>query len=355
MANITDIDTNFKNENAYREDMKLYNVKEKPFKLYGFVETEDKTFKRLPTEVAEKINSGVKYSHAHTTGGRVRFKTDSEYIILKAKMSSFTVLPHMPITGTSSFDLYADGEYTATLHPPLTYDGFEPVFELKDGFEAITTFKEKKMRDIIINFPIYNNVDEVYIGISEKAELLEGNEYTYSKPVVFYGSSITQGGCVSRPGNTYISIISRWFDTDIVDLGFSGNAFAGETVANYIANLDMNIFVYDYDFNAPDKEYLEKTHEQMFKIIREKNPNLPIVMASRVNTVSQENKERFEIIKKTYDNAVASGDKNVYLINGMDILTSIDKEIFTVDGTHPNDFGFYCMAKAFGDVIKNLL
>ena len=54
-------------------------------------------------------------------------------------------------------------------------------------------------------------------------------------------------------------------------------------------------------------------------------------------------------------NALANGDKNVYLINGMDVLTSIDKEMFTVDGCHPNDFGFYCMAKAFGDVIKTIL
>ena len=355
MSNITEIDKNFKNENAYRPDMVLYNVKEKPFKLYGFVECEDNAFKRIPTEVAQQISSGVKYSHAHTSGARVRFKTNSEYIILKAKMSSFTVLPHMPITGTSSFDLYADGEYVSTLFPPLTYDGFEPVFELKDGFEAITTFNDKKMRDIVIHFPLYNNVDELFIGISDNAELVEGGEYKYTKPVVFYGSSITQGGCASRPGNAYISIISRWLDTDIVGLGFSGNAVAGETVANYIANLDMSVFVYDYDFNSPSEEHLAKTHEEMFKIIREKNPNLPIVMASRVNKVSEENKRRFKIIEETYNNAIANGDKNVYIINGMDILTSIDKEIFTVDGVHPNDFGFYCMAKAFGDVIKNLL
>lgn len=355
MSNITEIDKNFKNEKAYRPDMVLYNVKEKPFKLYGLVESEDNAFKRIPTEVAQQISSGVKYCHTHTSGARVRFKTNSEYIILKARMSSFTVLPHMPITGTSSFDLYADGEYVSTLSSPITYDGFEAVLDLKDGFEAITTFNDKKMRDIVINFPLYNNVDELFIGISDSAELVEGDEYKYAKPVVFYGSSITQGGCASRPGNAYISIISRWLDTDIVGLGFSGNAFAGTTVANYIANLDMSVFVYDYDFNSPSEEHLTKTHEEMFKIIREKNPNLPIVMASKVNKVSEENKRRFKIIEKTYNNAIANGDKNVYIINGMDILTSIDKEIFTVDGTHPNDFGFYCMAKAFSDVIKNLL
>lgn len=355
MANITEIDKNFKNESAYRPDMKLYNVKEEPFKLYGFCETEDKAFKRIPTELAEKLGQGVMYNYAHTSGGRVRFKTDSEYIILKTKMSSFVVIPHMPVTGTSSFDLYADGEYVKTLHTPLTYDGFDAVFELKDGFEAIATFEDKKMRDIIINFPPYNVVDELYIGISESAQLLEGNEYKHKKPIVFYGSSITQGACASRPGNTYISLLSRWFDTDILGLGFSGNAVGGETIANYIADLDMNIFVYDYDFNAPNAEHLEKTHEEMFKIIREKNPDLPIIMASRVNAVSEENKERFKIIEKTYKNAVENGDKNVYLINGMDVLTSIDKEMFTVDGCHPNDFGFYCMAKAFGDVIKTIL
>lgn len=355
MSNITDIDNNFKNKDAYRSDARFYDVKEKPFKLYGFVESDDKSFRRLPVDVAEKIGGGVAYNYTHTSGGRVRFKTDSEYIILKAKFPAFTLIPHMPLTGTSGFDLYADGEYIYTFNVPVVYDGYDPVLDLKDGFESIANFHCKKMRDIVINFPPYNNVDEVYIGISEGAELTEGNEYKHTKPVVFYGSSITQGACASRPGNTYFSIISRWLDTDIKGLGFSGSAFAGETIANYIADLDMSVFVYDYDFNSPNTEHLEKTHEQMFKIIREKNPVLPIIMASRVNVISEENKERYKVIEKTYNNAVANGDKNVYLINGMNVLKGIDKEMFTVDGIHPNDFGFYCMARAFGDIIKDLI
>ena len=352
---ISDFDQNFKNPNAFREDMVLFNVKEEPFSLHGFCHTDDGSFRRIPYEIASRISKGMVFCHSKTSGGRVRFRTDSPYVILKVKVPSFSTIPHMPITGTGGFDLYADGEFVKALFPPITYDGFEATFDLTDGFEAIATFESKKMRDIVINFPLYNDVDEVFVGVSEDSQILEPLPYKHSKPIVFYGSSITQGCCVSRPGNLYMSIISRWFDTDFVGLGFSGNATAGEVIANYITELDMSMFVYDYDFNSPTEEHLKRTHEQMFLTIRQKHPHIPIIMASRVNAVTEENKRRFKIIEETYTNALARGDKNVYLINGMDILCSIDKEMFTVDGVHPNDFGSYCMAKAFGQVIEPLL
>jgi len=355
MNRITDFDENFKNPNAYREDMVLYNVKEAPFSLHGFCPTEDDSFRRIPYEVADKISKGMVFCHTKTSGGRVRFRTDSPYIILKVKVPCFSTVPHMPVTGTGGFDLYADGKFVKALFPPITYDGFEATFDLKDGFEAIATFESKEMRNIVINFPLYNDVDEVFVGVSRDSAILEPLPYKHSKPIVFYGSSITQGCCVSRPGNLYMSIISRWFDTDFTGLGFSGNATGGEVIANYIAGLDMSMFVYDYDFNSPSEEHLRKTHSEMFSIIRQKHPDIPIIMASRVNAVSEENKRRFKIIEEPYNNALSQGDKNVYLINGMDILCSIDKEMFTVDGTHPNDFGSYCMAKAFGEIIKPLL
>ena len=126
-------------------------------------------------------------------------------------------------------------------------------------------------------------------------------------------------------------------------------------MAEYIGNLDMSIFVYDYDHNAEEAEYLAETHERMFKIIREMQPDLPIIMASAADSMFGEIEARRSVIKTTYANAIATGDKNVYFIDGRDIYKPVGRSLCTVDHIHPNDLGFYMMANAFGDVIEKIL
>ena len=150
---------------------------------------------------------------------------------------------------------------------------------------------------------------------------------------------------------SYQAIISRTFNYDYINLGFSGSAKAEDEMIEYIKNLDMSIFVYDYDHNAPTIEHLEKTHEKMFKAIREKNPLLPVIIMSRPkHFLTAEEKVRRGIIETTYKNAISSGDKNVYFLDG-EALTLLCKDSGTVDNCHPTDFGFASIAKALSDVI----
>ena len=119
----------------------------------------------------------------------------------------------------------------------------------------------------------------------------------------------------------------------------------------------MKLFVYDYDYNAPTVEHLKSTHERMFKAIRQANPELPVIIMTRPKYCpNNEELLRKEIAKKTYDNAVSAGDKNVYFIDGKELMSLCGCE-GTVDRTHPTDFGFYSMAKVLGDFIedRNLL
>jgi len=120
------------------------------------------------------------------------------------------------------------------------------------------------MRDILINFPLYNPVDEAFTGLDEDAELLPAAEYAHEKPVVFYGSSITQGACASHPGNAYCNILSRRLNTNNINLGFSGGCHGEDAMAEYLAALDMSVLVYDYDHNAESAEELQRTHERAF-------------------------------------------------------------------------------------------
>ncbi len=358
MSDISKIDKNFVSGQVDKEDLKSYDVRNEPFKLYGIYAPESgELFRRVPDKVAKEMSDGAYALHTNTAGVRVRFKTDSKYVAIKAKMPWVALMPHMPAVGSAGFDLYADGEFVSSYNPPITYaDRFRATFELDGGFEGIIEFADRKMRDIIINFPLYSNVSELLVGLQEDAQLLPGGGYKYKTPVVFYGSSITQGGCASRPGNCYEAVISRRLDTDYINLGFSGNARAEDVIADYIAGLDMSVFIYDYDHNAPTVEHLRKTHKRMFDKIRKAHPDLPVIMISRPNpSVAEEREERIRIIRETYETAKAAGDNNVYFINGQDILNYKDRDMVTCDGVHPNDFGFWCMAEIIGGAVEKVL
>ena len=116
----------------------------------------------------------------------------------------------------------------------------------------------------------------------------------------------------------------------------------------------MSIFVYDYDYNAPNEEHLKNTHEKMFKAIRELHLDLPIIIMSAPRWYCNETFEkRKKAIEQTYKNAISAGDKNVYFLDGKALMALCENN-GTVDNCHPTDLGFFSMAKAVGDVIERI-
>ena len=192
MNDLQNIDKNFKvNSNINKSDIKFISVEEEPIKVYG-VFKENGKFRRIPEQVAKSVSEGVYALHSNTAGGRARFKTNSRYVAIHVIMKDgLTRTPHFALTGSAGFDLYSENIYMGTYYPPL---------DSVDGYEGIVEFENNDLRDITINFPLYSNVNELYIGIQNDADVLESAPYKNDKPVVYYGSSITQGGCASRPG-----------------------------------------------------------------------------------------------------------------------------------------------------------
>lgn len=344
---ISKIDRNFAVQTQIdRTGLHFYDVEEAPFRVYG-VKMDNGRYRRLPEAVALATSAGVHTLHGNTAGGRVRFVTDSPRIAIHAAMDGQFQSPHFAFAGKAGFDVYQNGAYRKT---------FMPTVDMQDGFESVIETRLDGKAEILIHFPLYANVKRLYIGLEEGCVLEPAAEYAISTPVVYYGSSITQGGCASRPGNAYQNIQSRLLDFDHVNLGFSGNAKAEEAMMEYIAGLTMSAFVYDYDHNAPTPAYLAQTHEKMFKYIRAAHPTLPILLLSRPqpHLLNPEDVERLEIVKRTYENALAAGDKNVYFIPGPALMEDVKNEGL-VDGCHPNDAGFVSMARVMLPVIKQML
>lgn len=344
---IVTVDPNYKfNTDFYREDMRFYDIWQEPFHVHGLLRDE-KGFCRMPDEIARKVNTGVHQLNRNTAGGRIRFATDSAYVGLRCRMAGITRVPHMAMTGSCGFDLSADGVYYRTFLPPL---------DLESGYDSRIDFPEKKMREIEIRFPLYSDVTEVHIALQDSARVCKAHPYQNQKPIVFYGSSITQGGCVCRPGLSYPAILSAILDSDYRNLGFSGSALGEEVMAEYLAALEMSVFVLDYDHNVPDAQYLEETHERFFQIIRSKYPNLPILLISRPDFRFWEGcEERRAVIEKTYRKAKAEGDLLVWYLDGETLWGDADWDLCSVDGIHPNDLGHYRMAQTIAPVLRKML
>lgn len=354
LKEIETIDPNFKVTTTLNEpDLRYYDARKAPFQIYGLSDPrKGPVFKRMPDSVAASVSEGVKNLNASTTGGRVRFSTDSNYIAIKAVMPALTAFPHMTLAGTSGFDLYIDKEPQS-----LFYKTFMPPVGMKDGYESILYFPDTRKRNVTIHFSIYSSVASLYIGLQKSSYIDSGAEYRFKKPVLYYGSSITQGGCTSRPGNTYPAIIARHLNRDFINFGFSGNAKGEPALAEYIAGLDISMLVCDYDHNAPDARYLADTHEKFYQKFRDSAPELPVLFISKpdFNPYLREDILRRNVIYSTYLHAMESGDRNVFFLDGNSLLAGRDHDCCTVDGCHPNDAGFLRMAGVIGDTIGRVL
>ncbi|MBQ8879451.1 MAG: hypothetical protein IJY69_01260 [Clostridia bacterium] len=331
-----------------RAGLDFYDVDKEPFRIYGVYRDGDK-YVRLPEEVAYSANDGIGSLHANTAGGRIRFATNSRRFALLIRRGANMPSDNGAYLNRASFDIYVDGVYFCTSRPGISY----PVTEYEFLSDEIIEGEGEHL--ITVYFPNYGEVYSLIIGLDEGSTLRSAPDYTVEKPIVYYGSSITQGGCASRPALSYTNRLERLLDADCVNLGFSGSAHGEKVIAEHICTLNKSVFVMDYDFNARSIEELDETHEPFFRAVREKEPDLPIIMLSMPrDRLRDRHARRREIILRTYENAKAAGDKNVYFVDGAALFGEFGGEAFC-DGVHPNDIGMYCMAEALFPLLKRIL
>lgn len=330
--------------------MTTYTIFDKPLKVSGvpFFE-KNKRLARLPDELTAQL-SHLEHLGRRCPGARVAFKTDSPSFTVKVSLKTLSVDVGMSIYACQSAQVML-GERENALHlgvvnpPDYNTKIFEKTFEKSSELEQITIY-----------FPRNEQIETIEITVEDGAMVTEPTPYKYPNPVVFYGSSITEGGCSCNSTNAYNAILSRWLDFDFYNFGFSGNARGELVVADYINTIDMGAFVYDYDHNAPTVEHLANTHKPFFDRIREAHPNIPILMMTRPAEVyNNDMKARRDIVKATYNAAVAAGDKNVYFIDGETFYGETDRNLCSVDNCHPNDLGFFRMANTIRPVLKEML
>ncbi|MBQ8395037.1 MAG: hypothetical protein IJX49_05635 [Clostridia bacterium] len=253
---IEKLDRNFDlREKVVSNGEKTYTIPSSPFDLYGvYYDSKANGFVRMDLDIASKISEGVCALSRHTAGGRLCFRTDSATLKITVTYSVLGIMSHMPLTGSSGFSLCE-----RTKHGEVRVKQLAPLYTDEKGFSATTQLRGG-MREYILYFPLYNDVFSLQITLDKNARVEHGSGYRNVLPILYYGSSITQGGCASRPDNSYQALICRRNGIDFINLGFSGNAKAESEMISYLGGIDCSLFVCDYDHNAPTAAYLKDTH-----------------------------------------------------------------------------------------------
>ena len=240
MTDFSNIDPNFRVEPAPDADGLVYrDARDPAFSLLG-VTFESGCYRRLPAAVARSVSEEVELLHTHTAGGCLAFITDSKRITLRAAMHNVEKMPHFALTGSGGFDLY---ERNAGSYDYLTT--FIPPFGFTDGFSSQRVLEDRRERELRLYFPLYSGVTTLSIGLEPGCVLRPVT--VQEPPLVFYGSSITQGGCASKPGNAFPAMVSHLLDRPHINLGFSGSCKGEEEMAAYLATLPMSAFVCCYE------------------------------------------------------------------------------------------------------------
>jgi lysophospholipase L1-like esterase len=327
-----------------------------PFRLVGFKWYEqDKLFRRLPVKPKWAIRKPVDHLANNTSGGQVHFQTDSARILVRVKLAHASGMYHMPATGQSGFDLYvgAPGELRYYKTARFNHGVNEYTAALLEG--------KKAMRNCVINFPLYNGVKSVEIGVDDGSKVEAAPAFAGDGCVVVYGTSITQGGCADRPGLSYTNILSRRLNREVVNLGFSGNGKGEAALAHLITQIPKKqLIVLDYEANA----YwgVKETMDPFIDILREAQPNVPILVLTKIhyaNELHEEGrmadlKKRAAFQRELVERRRAAGDSNIHFLDGGTLLGDHAEEC-TVDGVHPNALGFMKMADALEPEFRRLL
>ena len=362
MSILEKLDKNYAQQEIGGEIFDEYKIPCQPFTIFGATYHENEGFHKMPLDYVKTLRYGLYWASRMTTGVRITFSTDANKVKIKAKYFDFVKVVKSNMLANNGFyicEVMPDGEerYARSFIPP--YYTKDSQFDESDTFILEGVLRGGK-RNYVLYLPTYSGVTEMSIMFNQGAKVEKFNPYNNLKPILFYGNSITQGACATRPDNNFACLICKKTKTDIINFSLSGGAKGEQEVVDYLKMVDCSVFICDYDANAPDADHLRKTHLPLYKQFREVHPNTPIIFLT-MSPYFMDNywkngarAQRDEAIFETYKYAIEKGDKNVYLIKGKEMIPREIRELAFVD-VHPNDIGHYFIANRVIQTLNPIL
>lgn len=307
---------------------------------------------RLPKRMKDVVRDEVWELALCPSGGRIRFKSDTTALSMRLEYGDLGDSRNICKIGRLGFDVYADGAY------------WKPIWPDGPGKCELSLFAgaPKKSRELTIHMPPYFSPKILAVGLDKGAKISAPAPFALEKPVVYYGTSVTQGGCASHPGNIYQAMLGRITNTDYVVLGFSGNGLGEPEMARAVAEVDAACYVCDFAQNNPTAESLRENYGPFLATIRAAHPETPIVCITPIYSNHEAHTDHWRAINPAYRQVIrdavaariSSGDKRIILVEGEMLISQKDTDAF-VDGIHPNDIGFKYMAERLAPALRTAL
>lgn len=336
-----------------QDSIKYYDASQ--FKIIGKVYPNAKpTYARVPDSLKSTWRKEIWNLGQNSSGIAIRFRSNSSQIWAKWKPQFDTFLAHMTPTAVKGLDLYC---WTDTA---WRYMGCAMPYHRSNNYKMIG-YMDKVEREYMMFLPLYDGLDSLEIGVDADAQIAKPklDIPNTRKPIVWYGTSILQGACASRPGMDATAIVSRKLNTEVINLGFSGNAFIDEEVGRMMADVDASVYVLDYVPNAYVPLILERT-EGFVKMLRKAHPDVPIIFiedpqfahAVFDHLIAKEIKDKNDAMDKAFKELKKKGIKNIYYIPSSEIVSNDGDSM--VDGIHFTDRGFEQFVNAVMPLLKKL-
>jgi lysophospholipase L1-like esterase len=328
---------------AQQQSLHWHNASELSVEGSGWTEKKH-PFDRLPAKAESLVRPPVWDLAQHSAGLSVRFVTDATTIAARWSLRGKRIeMPHMPATGVSGLDLYVHGD------DRWNYLGTGRPTNVENNETVLVRDLEPIEREFRIYFPLYNGLEKLEIGVPSGTTFKPAPPAIGAKPLVFYGTSITQGGCASRPGMAYPAMLGRALGLPIINLGFSGNGKTEPEMAQLLAELEPAAYILDSLANLETAQVAERI-PLFIDVLRQRHPSVPIVLLESVpypdKSIVAKRNNRFigsnDALRRIYNDRRERGDRRVYYVPSHSFL-GLDGEA-TVDGVHPTDLGFQRMA-----------
>jgi len=333
-----------------------YDARELVVEGRGWQDTAE-FYDRLPARAQGIVRAPIWNLSRHSAGMCVRFQTDAMAISARWVLRFPSLaMDHMPATGVSGVDLYV--EKCGTWH----WLGVGRGARFPVSSATLVSGLSPGWKHCMLYLPLYNGVARVEVGVPHGQAVARAPAWGHAgtKPICFYGTSIVQGGCASRPGMAYPAILGRWLRRPTINLGFSGNGKAEPEMGRLLAELDPSVYVVDCLPNLDETE-VEARMSTFLSIMHEARPHTPLVLveniryqhADFVTTRQEDFVKKNQALRKVFNHFRSSGWNNMYYVAGVSLLGE-DGEA-TVDGTHPTDVGFLRIAAALEPVLRPLV
>jgi hypothetical protein len=334
----------------------LYDARLLTVEGRGWADTED-FFDRLPAKAKGMVRPGVWGLSKNSAGLCVRFASNSDRIAVRWTVISKTLgMDHMPATAVSGVDLYVKGVGS------WRWIAIGRAQAAPTNESVLAEDIPPGPHEYMLYLPLYNGIKSLEIGIKPGTVLAPApaRPAGRDKPICFYGTSITQGGCASRPGMAYTAIIGRSLDWPVINLGFSGNGPMDAELGVLLAEIDAAAYVLDCLPNMTTR-MVEERVGPFVKNLRKARPQTPIVLVESVPCQGEAflPKERQAVadknaaLRKAYERLKSEGVQGLTCVSNRG-LTGTDGE-GSVDGVHLTDLGFLRFAETLEPVLRQVL